>query len=123
MAEENATILIIEDDEDIAEVLVILLKGFGYDAVHAPDGEAALHFLRATSRLPDVILLDLMMPVMDGEQFRIEQLRDTRFAHIPVVVMSGAGHPEHKVSSLRPNAYLVKPVDAGTLSRALSRLM
>ena len=87
-----------------------LLRGAGYDAVGAPNGQAALDLLRSGIR-PRAILLDLMMPVMDGWAFRREQLRDPQLAHIPVIVLSALHHGW--VEGIPPT--LPKPIDVRQL--------
>jgi CheY-like chemotaxis protein len=79
-------VLVVDDDRDIRELLVELLASEGYEVASAADGRRAL--AEARSRRPDVILLDLMMPVMSGWEFREAQLRDPELAGIPVVVVT-----------------------------------
>ncbi len=79
-------VLVVDDDRDIRELLVELLASEGYEVASAADGRRALAEARA--HRPDVILLDLMMPVMSGWEFRQEQLRDPGLADIPVVVVT-----------------------------------
>jgi len=85
-----ARVLVVDDDRDIRELLVELLGGEGYLVSSAADGRQAL--LEAHAHRPDVILLDLMMPVMDGWQFRAAQLEDPDLAGVPVVVISAFDH-------------------------------
>jgi CheY-like chemotaxis protein len=85
-------ILIADDDPDLRESLKVLLELHGHAVDEARNGQEALRQLRA-SRPPCVILLDLMMPVMDGWQFRQEQLRNPKLARIPVLVISAV--PAH----------------------------
>jgi CheY-like chemotaxis protein len=84
------TILIIDDDASIRELLVEVLEEEGYPVQSASNGEEALSILRTLPKLPKLILLDLMMPVMDGWAFRQEQLQDPLLIGIPVVVLSAA---------------------------------
>jgi len=78
----SAPVLVVEDDRDVRESLVAVLEDAGYRVMSAADGRAALDLLRAGPR-PAVILLDLMMPVMDGFEFRAEQVRDPSLADVP----------------------------------------
>lgn len=80
-------ILVVDDDIDLRETLISVLEESGYDVVGAENGVAALSALRTGPR-PSLVLLDLMMPVMDGPTFRLEQLKDPAIADIPVVVIS-----------------------------------
>ena len=87
---EPLTILIVDDDQVLVESLSELLELNGYNVAVATDGQAALAQLRGGMR-PSVILLDLMMPGMDGWDFRRQQLKDDDLKDIPVVVTSLAG--------------------------------
>ena len=85
-------VMVVEDDSEIREALLEILEENGCDAVGAVNGERALAYLRSTDSLPCLILLDLMMPVMDGHEFRQCQHEDATLARIPVIVMT-AGRP------------------------------
>src|SRR6476620_2244355 len=89
MAAEPSCILVVEDDEMTRESMVELLRESGYTVDAAVNGAEALAHLR-THPHPCVILLDLMMPVMTGQEFRREQLKDSALAAIPVIVVSAA---------------------------------
>jgi CheY-like chemotaxis protein len=110
-------ILLIEDDADLAEVVAEVLLMEGYQLSHASDGKAALELL-ATSELPDLILLDLMMPNMNGWDFRDAQLRDARLAKIPVVVLSATGERSRPIDAV---LVLRKPVTLKELLSAVKR--
>jgi CheY-like chemotaxis protein len=86
---EPEHILVVEDDKDLRDSLCEALRFEGYHVICAEHGEAALRHLSTGAR-PCVILLDLMMPVMDGWTFRAEILKDQTLAAIPVVVMTAA---------------------------------
>jgi CheY-like chemotaxis protein len=86
---KGRSILVIEDDEIVRRAIQMVLEWEGYHVDCAGNGQQALDFLRAGNR-PDLILLDVMMPVLDGEEFRKEQLRDPLLASIPVIVVSAA---------------------------------
>jgi CheY-like chemotaxis protein len=88
----------------------------GFQVELAANGRQALDRLTAGMH-PCVILLDLMMPVMDGWQFRREQIRDRELAGIPVIVVSAAGR--ERIAEIDANAYLTKPVD---LEQVLERV-
>ena len=81
-------ILIIEDDAGIRDMLTMLLEDDDYSVTSATNGQQALNHLHQRERLPQLILLDLAMPIMDGWQFRAAQHADPRLAAIPVVVLS-----------------------------------
>jgi CheY-like chemotaxis protein len=87
-AEKRPEVLVLDDDHDLLAVLRVILEEEGYDVTVASDGDGALALLRSGLR-PAVILLDLMMPGMNGWSFRDELLADPTLAKIPVVVLSG----------------------------------
>ncbi len=101
-------ILIVEDDRDVADVLAEVLELEGYHTARFGNGREALDYLRRGNR-PDLILLDLMMPVMDGFEFRREQEQTPELAAIPVVALSADGNINHKAISLRACGSLEKP--------------
>jgi CheY-like chemotaxis protein len=102
-------VLVVEDDPTIREVLVEVLGEHGYQAVGASNGREALETLASSSDRPCVILLDLMMPIMDGRSFREEQMQQPDLSGIPVIVISA--HLDHAVTAdLHAAAYLRKPV-------------
>jgi len=111
-------VLIVEDDADIVEMVEMILQASGYAPVVARDGAEALRRLRA-GPLPRVVLLDMMMPIMDGKQFRDEQLRDPAIAEVPVVVMSGDAHVDERMAELRVAKWLRKPLDIDDLLAAV----
>jgi CheY-like chemotaxis protein len=111
------TILLVDDDHDVAEALSTVLADEGYDVATASNGREALMYLRSHTA-PRLILLDVMMPVMDGYEFRVEQQRDPAIADIPVVVLT-AGSMGERVAELGVTAHMRKPVD---LDRLLSEV-
>jgi len=102
-------VLVIDDDADIRGALVGVLEEQGYHAISASNGLEALEVLRILPTPPSVILLDLMMPVMDGWQFCAEQRQDPLLSKIPVVVVSAHGNVEAEASQVSASAYLRKP--------------
>jgi len=109
----RGTVLVVEDDLDIREVMRMVLEASGYQVFEAGDGAEALVVARA--HRPGAILLDLMMPGMDGFQFRELQLQDPEIAAIPVVIVSGGGAVPQKAAELGAAGYLVKPTDVQSL--------
>ena len=107
----NKRVLIIDDAEEIRATVTELLLDEGYDVCSAPDGRAALALLNEATELPGLILLDLMMPIMDGWSFRQAQLRDPLLWGIPVVVLSAAYDLRRQTVNIQAAAYLKKPVD------------
>jgi CheY-like chemotaxis protein len=104
-------ILLVEDDQDIRETLVELLQEEGYDVLFAENGQVGLDKLESIKDLPNLILLDLMMPIKDGFQFCLEKEANPKFSHIPVVVMSADGHIRENQQRVNASAYLKKPLD------------
>jgi CheY-like chemotaxis protein len=113
---EGASILIVEDDEDVREAMVAFLEMKGYSVASACNGREALDYLDGAPA-PDLIITDLAMPVMDGRQFRREQLKDVRLAAIPMLVVTAMADRTH----IDASEILLKPVDADLLLTAVSR--
>ena len=90
MNEDSDTVLVVDDDSAVRTALKELFETEGYDVAVAANGRAALNHLRVGVR-PCVVLLDLMMPVMDGWDFRTEQLKDPALKDIPVFILTAAG--------------------------------
>jgi CheY-like chemotaxis protein len=109
---EPVSVLVVDDDADVRELLSQFLEIEGFRVVGASNGREAIERLREDSRA-SVILLDLMMPVMNGWQFRVEQKQDPAVAGIPVVVISVV-RPDH-VAPIDANAYVPKPIDLDSL--------
>jgi signal transduction histidine kinase len=114
------SLLVVEDDADIREALDGLLSMEGFRVAGCSNGREALDWLRASPR-PDVIVLDLMMPVMDGWQFRVAQKHDPELATIPVVALSADATA--KAAAIDADAYLKKPVEYETLIDTIDRLL
>lgn len=114
-------ILIVEDDESILESTKDLLESEGYIVECAKNGEEGLQILRKNNPFANLILLDLMMPVKDGFQFRIEQEKDPKIAGIPVVIMTADGHVEEKKEKIGARAYIQKPVDIEVIVEVVKR--
>jgi CheY-like chemotaxis protein len=111
-------VMVVEDEAPARAGMEQLLRSVGYEAIGAPNGQAALDLLRSGVRAR-VILLDLMMPVMDGWAFRREQLRDPSLAHIPVIVLSALHHGW--VEGIPPT--LPKPIDIHQLLTELEEVL
>ena len=114
--QQMATILVVEDNDDIREMMAVTLELEGHEVHMAANGRQALVRLENGLR-PTLILLDLMMPVMNGWEFRSALQRDERFRDIPVIVISAIGGD---VVSHSAGAYLSKPIDMETLLDVVS---
>src|SRR5687767_8170678 len=112
----DRTVMVIDDDEAVIESMSMLLEDEGYRVIQARNGADALNLL-ATQR-PAGILLDLMMPVMDGFEFRKKQLDDASLAAIPTIVLT-AGAVDHRVRNLHATACFRKPFAVTELLVAL----
>jgi CheY-like chemotaxis protein len=116
-------ILVVDDDEDVRESVAGVLADESYDVHTATDGRDALRVLRETNVRPDVILLDMMMPHMDGWEFRQVQLGDPALASIPVVVFTAYGVPNEIVAQLEAAGYVKKPSLLGDIVATLERVL
>jgi len=116
----SSPVLVVEDDRDVRESLVAVLEDAGYQEMSAGDGSVALEVLRAGPR-PSVILLDLMMRVLDGFEFRAQQKRDPGLADIPVVVFTAGWYPVELGGRLQADGYLTKPIRVDALLELVSR--
>jgi CheY-like chemotaxis protein len=114
-------ILVVDDEDDITSVLATFLGISGYDVVVARDGQEGLTELRSGRPLPDLILLDLMMPGMNGWEFRAAQMADPLLARIPVVLLSGGGNVREHARHLGVNDALAKPADIDSLLAVIER--
>ena len=109
MISESATILIVEDEQDIRELLAYNLEKEGYATVQAADGKEGLELAR--SRKPDLILLDLMLPKMDGLAVCRELERDSGTVRIPIIMLTARGEDVDRILGFELGAddYVVKP--------------
>jgi DNA-binding response OmpR family regulator len=106
--ESQCPVLIVEDDEDLRDMMAQMLTIEGFAAATAANGREALDYLHGTTK-PHVILLDLMMPVMDGWEFRRRQQADPELARVPVIVLSALDPV--RASPVGAAAFLKKPLD------------
>lgn len=113
-------ILIVEDDTSIRELLIELLESEGYSVSSAVNGLEGLKQLQ-NQNYPNLILIDLMMPVMDGYSFRAEQLKNQTWAEIPTVVMSAEANAKEKLKNYNITAFLSKPVELDTILQTVER--
>ena len=114
-------ILLVEDDLDSRIMLTTFLMAGGLGVVSASNGREAYNLAR--QHVPSVILLDLMMPVMSGEEFRHAQLADADISGIPVVVLSAHHRAPHIAQRMKAAGCLMKPVDLDVLTSTLQRIL
>ena len=109
--------LVVDDDPDIRELLFTALEDEGFEVVPAGNGQEALAIIK-TFR-PDVIVLDLMMPVMDGWTFA-HAYHERPGPHAPIVVLTAARDAEARAVQIRADGYLGKPFDMDDLLRLVA---
>ena len=114
-------VLVVEDDEEIRETMIEVLEENGYEAVGACDGAEALTQLRDPEDRWCVVLLDLMMPNMDGPAFRREQLLDPSLSPIPVVIVSARSDVDDQAVKLAVAAHVTKPLSLAELLSTVGR--
>ena len=114
------TVLTVDDDNAITELLAMLLRTHGYEVLTANNGEEAVKFIKENN--PHIVVLDLMMPGMDGWQV-CKRVR--AFSNVPIVILSALDDPALIASALDAGAddYLVKPVSSSILVAHLNRLI
>lgn len=117
----NKRIVIVEDDIDVRETLAEVLSEEGYETNAFSGGQAALQYLSALQDMPALILLDLMMPTMDGWEFRREQRRLGTLIAVPTVILSADGNIDRNMEALEANGYLRKPIHIKTLLQLVER--
>lgn len=113
-------VLLVEDDDDVRQALVLSLKDYAYDVAEARTGEDALHYVEL--RRPDVVLLDLMLPGMDGIEVCRRIRRD---GDLPIIVVTGRSETSDIVEGLQCGAddYVTKPVVTEELSARISTVL
>ncbi len=117
---DRGLILLVEDDPDISEAMAGCLTDCGYRVATAANGQVALETLRSNAELPRLILLDLMMPVMDGWEFRAAQRADPALAGVPVVLLSASMKVREAAAELGIARWLRKPIALEALLAAVA---
>jgi CheY-like chemotaxis protein len=117
----SAKVLVIEDDRGQREALSEILSRQGYEVQCASNGSEALELMRRSDSLPRLILLDVMMPVMDGWEFRDQQRRDRALSEVPVVVMTSFDDTVQKALQSGAVGFLPKPLQWQALLRVVER--
>jgi CheY-like chemotaxis protein len=114
-------VMIVEDDRDVRETLAEILADHSYDTLLASNGQEALLRLRDAPEKPSVILLDIMMPVMNGWEFRALQKTDAALSEIPVVVITAHADASRAAAEMEAAGFLRKPVKLESLIASVSR--
>jgi CheY-like chemotaxis protein len=115
------TVMLVDDDADMRDALATLLEEQHYDVVQAANGAEALRLLENGQANCNIILLDLMMPVMNGWDFRLHQKQRPALSNIPVVLMSSGAQIAFAVDGLDVAAYVSKPVEIADLIEKVQR--
>ncbi len=121
--ESIKTILIVDDEPDVVFVLKMALEKNGYKTLAASNGVEGLEKVRAFH--PDAIILDLMMPKLDGHSVNLRLKEDPQTAQIPVIIVTGKGHLKELLDireDLKVTAYLEKPFPVALLLEKLSEI-
>jgi CheY-like chemotaxis protein len=121
MTGTNSFVCVVDDDPDIRDIVALVLESNGYRVIVARDGADALAQLRREPGCCCVILLDLMMPGVNGWEFRALQTRDPELSRIPVLVLSGVHQLAAQAKQMQAAAYLQKPVDLDRLLTEVGR--
>ncbi len=120
---KGKSILIVEDSDDMAMLLESFLMLKDFLVKRAANGKEALEYLKTTDTLPHVIILDIMMPIMDGFEFREQQKLDPKIANIPVIVMSADAHATENQQRMSVQHYLEKPFDMPNLLKVINQIL
>jgi CheY-like chemotaxis protein len=114
-------ILIVDDDGDVREAVRTVLENAGYQTAEAEGGLEALAFVKEATNKPALLLLDLMMPSMDGWQLRARLRSDPELAAIPIVIMTAHAGVLRAVADVRPETpVLPKPLDVERLLQVVA---
>lgn len=121
--ERNKTVLVVDDEPDIRLILQARLEAAGYRVETASNGLEALNRIR--TQPPDLVILDLMLPGMDGFAVCAMLKRDQRFSHIPIVILSARSQAQDKKTgtSLGADAYITKPFQPQELLSTIEQLI
>jgi CheY-like chemotaxis protein len=115
-------VMVVEDDPDVRETIGEILTDASYQPILASNGQEALSSLRAAPEKPCVILLDIMMPVMNGWQFRAQQKNEADLSDIPVVVITAHADASRAAEEMNAAGFLRKPIKLDSLLDFVSKL-
>ncbi len=130
MSEKKPGVLIVDDEPEIVTLLKAFLEKSGFEVSDAANGELALkHFgiepVDSNVVLPDIVILDIMMPVMDGYALNAKLQADPRTAKIPIVILTAKGQKMRELFEMAPNvaAYVQKPFNPKVLKDLIVNLL
>jgi CheY-like chemotaxis protein len=115
------SVLVVDDDPAICEAIQQALEEEGYQVITAEHGQAALDWLKGAPSRPCVIILDLMMPVMDGAALRRAQLSDPTLSNIPVILVTAGGNADKKAAAVGADLGMTKPMSLHELLEAVGK--
>lgn len=123
MGEESKKILIVDDEPDVASLLNLMLKSKGYETIIAGDGQEALE--KARHEKPDLIVLDIMLPRLDGYKVARMLKFDEKFSHIPIIMVTAKIQEKDKKTGLEmgADAYITKPFDTAMLLEKINEVL
>jgi two-component system phosphate regulon response regulator PhoB len=119
---QNPLLLLVEDEQDMADLVTLIMKEQGYQVLHAADGSVALEKV-ALMPPPSLVLLDIQLPDVDGITI-LETIRATPdWEHVPVIMLTGVASQDafRKVRALRVQDYVLKPFKRETLLRSVNQ--
>lgn len=116
-------VLVIDDEVDLTETLTFRLQAAGYEVFAAHDGQEGMKMVREVN--PDIILLDVMMPKLDGYQVCRLLKFDEKFKNIPVIMLTARGQEQDKSTgkTVGADAYVVKPFDGKALTEKIGEIL
>ncbi len=119
----NKKILVVDDEPDVTSLLTLMLKSQGYNVISAGDGQEALD--KARSESPDLILLDIMLPRLDGYKVARMLKFDENFSHIPIIMLTAKIQERDRQTGLEmgANDYVTKPFDTAALLGKIKDLL
>lgn len=119
---DKKRLLIVDDEVDLAQLIKFRMENNGYDVLLAHDGQSALEMAR--KERPDLIILDLMLPKMDGYKVCGLLKKDSRYSHIPIIIFTAKGQEDDMKlgQELGADAYIVKPFEPQVLLGKIKEL-
>jgi CheY-like chemotaxis protein len=121
---DRKTILVVDDEPDILRVTSIRLKKLGYNVLTAVDGKQGLDTMRREK--PDLVLLDLVMPSMDGAEVCEQLKNDKVLKHVPIILFTAGGSPamtDEKVKQFGADDYIVKPFEPEEFTGKVEKIL
>lgn len=121
----EAEVLLIEDQDDMAALTGVYLKRAGYSVQRAENGLKGLEALKERKTLPRIILLDVLMPVMDGYEFMDRLQGYDEYTHVPIIMLTSLNTAKDVMQAVRKGAvrYCTKPIDATNLIAQMKMLL